>query len=99
MRALSARSEEEMVACFLRAVQREVRRAIRSDLAACGLSEGLLTRLDLCDAEANAARCALLAATRGYGENRDLSEGFPAGVAWTRAVLTAVEVATVRYMD
>ncbi|MRH87907.1 hypothetical protein GFY24_10690 [Nocardia sp. SYP-A9097] len=101
MRVMGASSEAEMVACFLLGELSSERfgDAIRSGLVADGLPESLLTHPDLGDAEANAARRALLAATRGYGENRDLFEGFPADVAWTWAEITAAEIATVRYVD
>ncbi|MFI6047305.1 hypothetical protein ACIA8C_37205 [Nocardia sp. NPDC051321] len=101
MRVMGASSEAEMVACFLLGELSSARfgEAIRSGLVAGGWGECLLTHPNFCDAEANAARRALLAATRGYGENRDLFEGFPADVAWNRAVLTAVEMASVRYVD
>lgn len=94
-------SEDEMVACFLRGElsSRRFGRNLRSRLAAAGQAEQLLTRPDLSDAGANAARRALLATTRGYGENRDLFENFPAQVAWTRALLSADEAAEVRYLE
>jgi hypothetical protein len=46
--------------------------------------EGLLTDPDLNDEQANQARRAVLAATRGYGEDRDLFERFPVEVNWGR---------------
>jgi hypothetical protein len=54
---------------------------------------------NLSDTEANAARRRVLAATRGYGEDRELFIDFPAQVTWLRAVLCADEIARVRYMD
>ncbi len=102
MRVLGVSSEDEMVACFLRGELSSQRFGgdIRSRLVACGQAEQLLTHPDLSDAEANAARRALLAATRGYGENRELfDEDFPAHVTWIRAVLSADEAAKVRYMN
>ncbi|MFF2079759.1 hypothetical protein ACFVXG_33995 [Kitasatospora sp. NPDC058162] len=101
MQVLGRSSEDEMVACFLRGElsSRRFGRNLRSQLAAAGQAEQLLTRPDLSDAGANAARRALLATTRGYGENRDLFENFPAQVAWTRALLSADEAAEVRYLE
>ena len=101
MRVLGVSSEDEMVACFLRGELTSQRFGgdIRTHLAACGQAEQLLTRPDLSDAKANAARRALLAATRGYGENRGLFGDFPAHVTWIRAVLSADEAAKVRYMN
>ena len=101
MQLLGVSSEDEMVACFLRGElsSRRFGRRIRSQLAAAGQTEQLLTDPDLSEAGANVARRALLTATRGYGENRDLFEDFPTHVAWTRAVLSADELAGVRYVD
>ena len=48
---------------------------------------------------ANQARRALLAATRGYGEDRGIFEHFPATVRWGWAWLTAAELAQVRYIE
>jgi hypothetical protein len=84
--------EDEMVACFLLS---ELRRA----LVAADQPEQLLTDADLADPAANLARRHVLAATRGYGENRHLFEGFPARVRWIRAVLTPDELARVRYVE
>jgi len=102
MLVLGPASEEEMIACFLGAELTSERFGpeIRSALAANGHPESLLTHPDFTDAAANAARRAVLAATRGYGENRELfDESFPAKVTWTKAVLTPAELAAVRYMD
>lgn len=101
MQVLGMSSEDEMVACFLRGELSSQRfgQNLRSHLAVAGQAEQLLTRPDLSDAGANLARRALLAATRGYGENRDLFENFPAQVTWTRALLSADEAARVRYLD
>ncbi|MFB6888022.1 hypothetical protein ACFCX4_01735 [Kitasatospora sp. NPDC056327] len=101
VRVLGISGEDEMVACFLSGELASPRfgRNLRSHLAAAGRTERLLTHPDLSDAGANRARRALLAATRGYGENRDLFENFPAEVTWTRALLSAGEAAGVRYLD
>jgi len=101
MLVLGPGSEAEMIACFLGAELTSTRfgPAIRSALAANGRSECLLTHPDLGDADENAARRALLALTRGYGEHRELFDVFPDEVAWIRAELTPAELAAVRYMD
>ncbi len=98
MRVLGASGEDEMVACFLRGELTSARfgPAIRAQL---GADEQLVTHPDLSDPRANAARRAVLAATRGYGENRGLFENFPAQVTWTKAVLSAAELAEVRYIN
>ena len=102
MLVLGPGSEAEMIACFLSAELTSTRfgPAIQTALAANGQPESLLTYPDLSDADENAARRALLALTRGYGEHRELFDGtFPASVTWTRAVLTPAELTRVRYMD
>ena len=101
VQVLGMSSEDEMVACFLRGELSSQRfgKNLRSHLAAAGQADQLLTHSDLSDAGANFARRALLAATRGYGENRDLFENFPTQVTWARALLSADEAASVRYLD
>lgn len=101
MRILGGSSDDEMVATFLRGELSSERFGgdIKSCLASCGQAERLLTHPDLSDAEANAARRSVLAATRGYGEDRELFKDFPAQVTWIRAILGAGEIAKVRYMD
>ncbi|WP_285560152.1 hypothetical protein [Actinoplanes regularis] len=94
-------SEDEMVACYLLGELTSARfgAGLRRALAAAGRSERLLTDADLADSADNRARRDLLAATRGYGESRDVFEDFPDQVRWIRAVLTAGELARVRYLE
>ncbi len=101
MRILGDSSEEEMVACFLLGELTSARfgAGTRRALAGAGRSEHLLTEADLTDPAANRARRSVLAATRGYGENRDVFEDFPGRVRWVRAVLTPGELARVRYIE
>jgi len=73
--------------------------AIRDRLVAMGESDQLLTHPDLSGRRANEARARVLAATRGYGEDRELFEFFPPGVRWLNARLTPVELARVRYIE
>lgn len=101
MRLLCESSEEEMVAVFLRGELTSDRfgAAIRALLDASGRTDELLTSPNLLDEDANNARRALLAATRGYGENRELFTGFPSRVRWTWLSLTPEELARVRYIE
>jgi hypothetical protein len=101
VRILAPSSEEEMVAVFLRGELASERFGdkVRDALRTSGESERLLTDPDLGDACANEARGAVLAATRGYGEDRELFEFFPANVAWVWARVTAAELARVRYIE
>ena len=66
---------------------------IRIALDAASQTETLITAADLSDAGQNRARRAILAATRGYGEIRDVFENFPAHVRWVRAMLALGELA------
>jgi hypothetical protein len=101
MRVLRESNVDEMVACFLQGELSSERfgQSIRDALLVCGQQETLLTRPDLADRHANQARRALLAATRGYGEDREIFEHFPATVRWVWAWLTAAELAQVRYIE
>jgi hypothetical protein len=101
VRIIGDSSEDEMIACFLLGELTSARfsAGIRRALAAAGRSERLVTDADLADPVDNGARRALLAVTRGYGQNRDVFEDFPGKVGWIRAVLTADELAHVRYIE
>jgi hypothetical protein len=101
MRVLRESSEEEMVASFLHGELSSDRfgPAVRDQLAAMVQPEELLTRPDLTDPHANKARRDILAATRGYGEDRELFEFFPACVHWAKALLAPDELARVRYIE
>ncbi|MFJ3908229.1 hypothetical protein [Streptomyces vinaceus] len=101
VQVLGVSSEDERVACFLSGElsSRRFGQNLRSHLTAAGQAEQLLSHPDLSDGRANFARRALLAGTRGYGENRDLFENFPTHVTWTRALLSVDEAAGVRYLD
>jgi hypothetical protein len=101
MRVLRQSSEDEMVASFLQGELSSERfgPAVRHQLAAMAQPEELLTRADLVDPQANRARRDVLAATRGYGEDRELFGFFPACVRWVRALLAPDELARVRYVE
>jgi hypothetical protein len=94
-------SEEEMIACFLRGELSSPRfgAALRAGLAELGRTDRLLKRPDILDPSENAARRALLATTRGYGENRDVFADFPPGVRWEWVTLSRDELETVRYIE
>jgi hypothetical protein len=101
VRVIGDSSEDEMVACFLLGEMTSSRfgAEIRRALAELGRSEHLLTDADLADPAGSHTRRALLAVTRGYGENRGVFEGFPTRVRWIRAVSTGDELARVRYIE
>ena len=101
MRNARDSNEAEMVAVFLSGEVSSERfgSVVRDALLACGQSERLLAEPDLNDADENQARRAVLAATRGYGEDRELFAHFPAQVRWEWIELTAPELARVRYLE
>ena len=101
MRVIRESSEDEMISVFLLGELTSERfgTGIRAALEAAGQTEALITAADLGDADQNYARRALLAVTRGYGEDRDVFENFPARVRWIRAALTPADLARVRYID
>ncbi|HWA65762.1 MAG TPA: hypothetical protein VG899_05260 [Mycobacteriales bacterium] len=101
MQVIRKSSAEEMVACFLQTELASERwgAGIRGVLVRLGEPESLLRVPDLADERGNRARRAVLAATRGYGEDRELFEHFPATVRWVWARLSPAELATVRYIE
>ena len=101
MRVVRDSSEDEMIALFLLGELTSERfgEGIRTALMAAGQTETLITAADLGDAVQNRARRAILATTRGYGENRDVFENFPGRVRWVRAMLAPGELARVRYIE
>ncbi|MGH9304824.1 MAG: hypothetical protein ACRDZ5_10490 [Acidimicrobiales bacterium] len=90
-----------MVTCFLQGELSSERfgAAICEQLAAMNQPDELLTEPDLTDREANKARREVLAATRGYGQDREVFQFFPTCVHWVRALLTPGELARVRYIE
>lgn len=104
MRILDESSEEEMIACFLQGELTSHRFGpeLRAALNEAGLPARLVTDADLTNDDENRARRDLLAATRGYGQGRDVfDESFPAAstVRWVRAELEPADLARVRYID
>ncbi len=63
-----------------------------------GFDAALIDRPDLTSPIDNALRRHLLGDARGYGQNRDFFEGFPADVRWQRVALARAELAEVRYI-
>src|SRR6202012_5701933 len=101
VRVIRDSSADEMIALFLLGELNSERfgRGVRSALDAARQTAALITSADLDDADQNRARRTILATTRGYGENRDVFENFPADVRWVRVLLAPSELAAVRYID
>ncbi|WP_222432377.1 hypothetical protein [Leekyejoonella antrihumi] len=101
MKVIRESSDDEMVAYYLAGELTSERfgEAIRAELAARHLPEDVLTRPDLGDENGNRARRAVLAATRGYGQDREMFEHFPDDVRWVWAQLMPAELARVRYIE
>jgi len=90
-----------MVAVFLRWELSSERfgPVVRDALLAHGQDEALVTDADLTDEAANRLRRSVLAATRGYGEDRELFEFFADDVRWVWARLAPADLARVRYVE
>ncbi len=73
--------------------------ALARVLAEHGLARTLLTGANLSDQSENEQRRRLLGEFRGYGEDRELFEGFPQDVNWQHVLLSRSEVLGVRYID
>jgi hypothetical protein len=100
MRLLADITEDSMVAAFLAAEIRSERfGGVLGELfERDGLSPRLVERPNLESTADNHRRRLLLGAFRGYGEDRDLFEGFPGDVRWQRVALTRAELAQVHYI-
>lgn len=101
MRAIRPISSDEMIATFLGAEIRSSRfaSAVEGALSACGADRTVIEHPDLADERQNKLRQDILAASRGYGRNADLFQGFPGDVRWSRAWLGRDELARLRYVD
>lgn len=90
-----------MVAVFLEGELSSERfgSAVVNAVRACGARQQMLTDPDLRDEDANRARRAVLATTRGYGEDRKLFEHFPAAINWVWAQMAPADLVRVRYIE
>lgn len=73
--------------------------AIRAELAYRGLGDEVVTAPDISDDAGNRQRRALLAATRGWGQDREMFTRFPVDVPWVWARLCPDALARVRYIE
>ena len=100
MRFLQPIGENEMIAVFLHGeLGGRYHSVLRELVARIGYDERLLGSPDLDSADENRARRALLEEHRAYERRQGLFFGFPAEVAWHRAVLSREEVLEIRYIN
>jgi hypothetical protein len=90
-----------MVALFLRGEITSERfgSQIEALLRRDGKLRAIVDVPDTADPDANAYRRRLLGECRGYGQDRNVFEGWPASVAWFRAELSPAEVGRLRYVE
>ena len=101
MQVVADATEAQMVSLFLASELHSVRwrDSLLSVLAAAGASTDLIESPDTSSAEENRVRAAVLARYRGYREDRELFEGYPAEVRWFRAELDAEDIVRLKYID
>ena len=94
-------SEEEMVSLFLRSEIGSVRwrTSLLEILHELKCPVSLLEEPDITRKEHNELRVRVLARFRGYGQNRDLFENYPASIAWHWVLLDREELGRIRYVD
>ena len=101
MQLLKESSEEEMVALFLKTEFDSSRwrpHLLRvADDAECPTE--LLECPDTTRRADNGFRAKVLARFRGYGENRDLFEGYPSGVEWFWVLLDYADLNRIKYVE
>lgn len=93
--------EEEMVGLFLKSEigSPRWRPRLLEILQELECPVSLLEEPDIARNEHNELRASVLARFRGYGENRDLFEGYPANVAWHWILLDRNELKRIKYVD
>lgn len=101
MRILGRVDEAEVVAAYLRGELESERFAspILAALERDGVPAEVVSRPDPGDEKQNAYRRELLGEVRGWGRDERMFRNFPADVAWSRAVLTRDEVASILFID
>lgn len=101
MRILGPVTEDEVVACFLRAELTSERygQKLRTMLARDRMAIDVLARPDLGDSEANRYRRSLLDEHRAFERREGLFADFPERVDWHRAALEPAEVLEIRYIN
>jgi len=101
MEYLCGSSENEMIALFLQTEIRSdrYRDKILQVLADLGAKESVILDPDLSSDDENTLRKKTLARFRGYGEDREIFEGFPEDVRWIWAYVTASELEKVKYIN
>lgn len=72
---------------------------VHAELARRDLPDDLVAAPDLSNEAENEHRRAILAATRGYGQDREMFTSFPEDVSWVWARLSRSELACVRYVE
>ncbi len=93
--------EEEMVGLFLKSEISSLRWRPRllEILQELECPVSLLDEPDVTRGEHNELRARVLTRFRGYGENRDLFEDYPADVAWHWVLLDCNELSRIKYVD
>jgi hypothetical protein len=101
MRILGPVTEDEVIACFLRAELTSERygQKLRTLLARDRMAIDVLVRPDLGDPEANRYRRTLLDEHRAFERREGLFADFPKHIDWHRAALEPEEVLEIRYIN
>jgi hypothetical protein len=101
MQHLETLTEADMIAAFLRGEIASERfgATIQALLKRDGRDPRVVEAPDVANEADNTYRRQLLGDFRGYGQDRELFQFFPADVAWHRYALSRAELARVRYVD
>ncbi len=101
MEYIGESSENEMISLFL---QTEVKSARYSDtifriMSDFEVHESIVLDPDISSDEENIMRKNILSRFRGYGEDREIFDGFPKDVHWTWVYLTTSDLEKVKYIN
>ena len=101
MKIVRPSSENEMISEFLKAEYASERfsQKVRTVLSEGGFSSEIILSPDLGNDLQNALRKNILKRFRGYGENREMFERFPAVTAYYSCLFSKEDLPDIRYID
>jgi len=101
MKTVKEVSEDEMIACFLKAeiISPRYKNILLSILKHFNETTEVLKKPNINDENENDIRYKILTEFRGYGKRTHLFDGFPYDVKWYEVWLTKKEVNKIRYAN
>ncbi|HEV7454378.1 MAG TPA: hypothetical protein VGO07_03905 [Candidatus Saccharimonadales bacterium] len=101
MKLLKEILETAMVAAFLKAELPSARFGdeLKKAMNALGVAESIISEPNVENETENELRARVLGSYRGYRQNRQIFQGFPADLSWYEAELAREEIGGLHYVD